>query len=149
MDEEDIVQSAFVDFYRAFQEGRLELENRENLLALLTTIIGFKAVNHVKRQLAGKRGGGRVQTGSVLDFVTGDPERDPVDATILADCYDHFVESLSESLRPFAELYLAGYTHEEIAQQMGCVTRTSERKVALAKEQWRKMAKQTLQEPDM
>ena len=44
-DEEDIVQAAFLSFYRAFREGRVpELSGRESLLALLTTIIARKAV---------------------------------------------------------------------------------------------------------
>src|SRR6058998_3399163 len=39
-DEEDVVQAAFLSFYRAFQEGRIpRLTTRENVLAFLTTLI--------------------------------------------------------------------------------------------------------------
>src|SRR5262249_6589904 len=48
-DEKDVVQSAFLSFYRAFRQGRVPLlASRENLLALLTTIIARKAARKAK-----------------------------------------------------------------------------------------------------
>jgi RNA polymerase sigma factor (sigma-70 family) len=141
VDEEDLAQSAFWDFYQAVQRGAVpRLENRENLLALLTTMIGHKAINHIKHQLTQKQGGGQVQQGSVVEWLEQQDARQPVDEVVLTDAYDHFLAALPDGLRPFAELYLAGFTHEEIGERLGCVARTSERKVALAIERWREVA---------
>ncbi|HUG68923.1 MAG TPA: sigma-70 family RNA polymerase sigma factor [Pirellulaceae bacterium] len=146
VDEEDVVQSAFWDFYQAVQQGGVpRLENRENLLALLTTMISHKAINHIKHQLTQKRGGGKLQHGSVFEWLEQQDDKQPIDEVMLADTYDHFLAALPDQLRPFSELYLAGYTHQEIADQLGCVSRTSERKVALAIEHWRQLAQRELQ----
>ena len=140
-DEEDVAQSAFWDFYQAVQRGAVpRLESRENLLALLTTMISHKAINHIKHHHTQKQGGGKLQQGSVADWLAEHGNLGPAEEVALADAYDHFLAALPDQLRPFAELYLAGHTHEEIASQLGCVARTSERKVALAIERWREMA---------
>ncbi|MCH7724904.1 MAG: hypothetical protein IH991_00275 [Planctomycetes bacterium] len=146
VDEEDVVQSVFKDFHKALKEGRFEFENRENLLALLTTMIGRKIINHIKAELTEKRGGGKLQSGAVFEFLAEESGKQPDHEAMLADCYEHFVGSLPDHVRQFAELYLAGYTHQEISQEMQCSKRKSERKVALAKERWQQMAKRALEE---
>ena len=141
VDEEDIAQSAFWDFYQAVQRGAApRLDSRENLLALLTTMISHKAINHAKHHATQKQGGGKLEQGSVAEWLEQSAEHDPAAEIAMADAYDHFLAALPDQIRPFAELYLAGFTHEEIGERLGCVARTSERKVALAIERWREVA---------
>src|SRR5438034_2208547 len=149
-DEEDVAQQAFWSFYRRFRAGGVpRLSSRQDLFALLTTIAACKAVNQIQHE-AGvqKRGAGQVQGESALhgedgfggiELVAG-PGRTPQGEAILRDNYRYFVEDLPEKLRPFAELYLAGCTHREIAEQLGCVERTVERKLALILDRWQEMA---------
>ena len=61
-DEEDVVQSGLLAFFRAARNGQFpELDNRKNLWCLLLTIIERKGINQRKRQLAKKRDVRRVQ----------------------------------------------------------------------------------------
>lgn len=153
-DEEDVAQQAFWKFFEGLKAGRLpELTNRHQLLALLTHIIACRAANQIKHELGvQKRGGGRVQGESALDAPTAsgettrgleqvaDPGLTPEEIALLQDSYDYYVRALPEKLRDFAELYLAGLTHQEIGDRMGCSERTVDRKVALITARWRELA---------
>lgn len=133
-DEEDVVQAAFLSFYRAFREGRVpHLTSRENLLAFLTTIIARKATRKAK-------GPSAVADGSLLDELAEDRCRSPSEQALLADCYARYVGGLPDKLRPFAEMCLAGMTHREIAAAIPCAVRTVERKMACILERWRACA---------
>ena len=56
-DEEDVAQEAFWGFYRSFKNGRLpKLQNRHDLLALLTIITARKAAHQTERDRRQKRG---------------------------------------------------------------------------------------------
>ncbi len=141
-DEEDVAQDAFWDLYRTMRAGRApRLENRHHFLALVTHIIACKAVNQIEHELGvQKRGAGRVQGESALDSLAADDAPTPLEHALLTDQYTHFVGKLPDKLRPFAEWYLAGLTHREIAEKIGCVERTVERKMALVMERWRELA---------
>ena len=140
-DEEDVAQDAFWGFYRELQDGKVpRLENRQQFLALLSLIVARKAHNLMRSERAEKRGGGRVQGELVLDHVAQDPAATPLQETILADCYQYYLNGLPDKLRRFAELFLAGCTHQEIADQLGCVERTVERKLSLILERWQALA---------
>jgi RNA polymerase sigma factor (sigma-70 family) len=155
-DEEDVAQEAFWSFYRRLRAGRdFRLDSRHDLLALLTQIIACKAVNQIEHEFGvQKRGGNRVRdeaaqgsdsglAGRVLELVQG-AEPSPLEQAILHDCYSRFVSALGEGLREVAELYLAGFTHKEIAARLGCVERTVERKIALILKKWHAMAVDSL-----
>jgi RNA polymerase sigma factor (sigma-70 family) len=148
-DEEDVAQKAFWCFYRSLQAGRLpRLENRHHLFAVLTHIIACEAINQIEHEQAEKRGGKQVQGASSLDLLAGregGPEpaadsRTPLEEALLKDCYAHYVQGLPAKLRDVAELHLGGWTHREIARQLGCADRTVERKMVLILARWQEMA---------
>jgi len=147
LDEDAVANDAFWDLHRAVRAGRTpHLENRKQFLALLATIVACKSVNEIKRARAGVRDVDREQSGSVLMQLVEDEGTQPDQQAALRDCYDSFIHSLSESLRPFAELYLAGLTHKQIAEQLGVVERTVERKLPLILARWRELTPRLLQE---
>jgi RNA polymerase sigma factor (sigma-70 family) len=149
-DEEDVAQAAFWSFYRTLKQGRIpRLNNRRDLLALLTHIIACKAVNQIKHEYGvQRRGGSRVQSESALNAGSGDFGLDqiadsdvsPAEQAVLHDCYEFYLDRLPAGLRPLAELHLGGLTNKEIAQRLGCAERTVERKLALLRERWRGFA---------
>jgi RNA polymerase sigma factor (sigma-70 family) len=151
-DEEDVAQQAFNSFYQTFRAGKVpRLTNRQDLLALLTTITARKAINQIQHEVGViKRGGGQLQGESAIQRLAGtdgpgleqatDPRRTPQEEAILNDCYRHFIDNLPEKLRDFAELYLAGCTQREIAEQLQVGLRTVERKIALLLAKWQEMA---------
>jgi DNA-directed RNA polymerase specialized sigma24 family protein len=154
-DEEDVAQQAFWAFYESLRAGRLpRLANRHQLLALLSHITACQAANQIKHELGvQKRGGGRVQGESVLDRAAAaasapargleqvaDAGPSPPEQILLQDCYRHYVTSLPEHLRDFAEMYLAGLTYREIADRLGCTERTVDRKMALILGHWQRLA---------
>jgi DNA-directed RNA polymerase specialized sigma24 family protein len=158
--DEDVAQEAFWSFYRSLKAGRVpRLTHRHELLALLTHIVSCKAVNQIQHEVGvARRGGGRVRDeaaldggddsgpwGSLQELAAGN-EHTPLEQALLKDCYRHYVDGLTEHLRDFAELYLAGCTHKEIAARKGCVERTVERKVALILEKWHAMAVDSVNE---
>src|SRR5262249_25912403 len=111
------------------------LASRDNLLALLTTIIARKAA----RKTRGPNLGG-VEDLSLLEELAEDPAPSPLDQALVHDCYDLYVGRLPDKLRPFAEMCLAGMTHREIAAAVPCAVRTVERKMACILQRWRDMA---------
>jgi RNA polymerase sigma factor (sigma-70 family) len=145
-DEEDVAQDAFWSFYRSLKAGQVpRLFNRQHFLALLSHIIACKAVNHIEHERGvQKRGAGKVQGESALDSLVADDRPTPLEQLLLDESYQHFVSCLPEKLRPFAELYLAGCTHKEIAARLGCVERTVERKIPLILERWQQLAGESL-----
>jgi len=152
IDKEDVAQEAFWSFYKSFKAGRLpRLMNRHDLLALLSHIIACKAVNEIEREFgAQKRGAGRSYEEAASDKLAEhasagvaliqDDRGTPLEQAMLKDCYQYYIGSLPESLRGFAEHYVAGYTYREIAQHLGCVPRTVDRKIALILAKWRELA---------
>jgi RNA polymerase sigma factor (sigma-70 family) len=140
-DEEDVAQEAFWGFYSSLQAGRLpQLETRHDLLAVLTHIVARKAVNQLKHEKGvARRGSGWRRQSSSLKDLEDDSVPTPLEEALLRDCYRHYLNQLPERLRDFAELYLAGCTHQEIADRLGCVKRTSERKIAIIRRLWRKI----------
>ena len=147
-DEEDVVQSGLLAFFRAARNGQFpELDNRKNLWCLLLTIIERKGINQRIQQQAKKRDVRRVQRGGSV-FVNGDssdqapkvqlqsPDPTPVTIAEVRENTYNLLKLLDEPLRRVAVMRLEGFTNAEIADALGVVERTVERKLNLIREQW-------------
>ncbi len=147
-DEEDVVLSAFESLYRGVAEDRFpELNDRNNLWSLLAKITARKAINQRNWHLAKKRGGD-LGLGAAIPLA-GNAE-DSLAAIELVDrevgpdflvamqeeCRRLMAALPDERLRQIARRKLEGYTSAEIAQELGVVERTIERKMGLIRAAW-------------
>jgi DNA-directed RNA polymerase specialized sigma24 family protein len=144
-DDEDVAQQAFWGFYEAVKRQRVpNLENRHQFLALLSHIVFCKACNQVNHEVTARRRGDRVQEPLPIAALVDDAAYSPLQEAILKDCYQRYVGDMPENLRPYAELFLQGYTRQEIAGQMNCADRTVDRKIALVKVYWQSIAERCI-----
>lgn len=146
-DEEDVALSAFDSFCRAAEQGRFpELNDRDNLWALMVTIVVRKAYQlnvHHHRQ---KRGGKLLLDEAALERAAEsggglaevlDREPTPEMAAQLAEEYRQLLELLpGDELRSVAQWKLEGYTNADIAARLGCVSRSVERKLRVIRSVW-------------
>jgi DNA-directed RNA polymerase specialized sigma24 family protein len=149
-DEEDVALSAFDSFCDGAAQGRFpQLTDRDDLWHLLVTITARKALQLIRHEQRQKRGGGLVRGESALangpeaeEELTGleqiiGNEPTPSFAAQVAEEYQQLLARLADpSLRTLAVWKMEGYSNEEIAGKLGCVTRTVERKLALIRTLW-------------
>ena len=97
-DEEDVVQSAFNSFVCAAQQGRFSrLHDRADLWQVLVTLTERKAINQRRRELAQKRGGGKlVARSAVRDAAAVDPEPSPELAAQMAEKLQVMLSKLAD-----------------------------------------------------
>jgi RNA polymerase sigma factor (sigma-70 family) len=147
VDEEDVVQSGLMAFFRGARKGQFpDLTNRKNLWRLLMTIIERKAINQRHQQLAQKRGRGRVRGGSAFihqdsggggGMAPAAPGPLPVTTAEVREHFTHLFQLLEDdTLRSVAVMKLQRHTNAEIAQKLGVVERTVERKLNRIRRQW-------------
>jgi DNA-directed RNA polymerase specialized sigma24 family protein len=152
-DEEDVALSAMHSFCQGMAKHRFDQVNdREDLWKLLITITARKACAQRRRQFTEKRGGGQVRGESV--FLRADPgegrdegigavlgeEPTPELACMVAEDCRRMLDGLEdETLRQVALLTLEGYNIQEIAEELGCVRRTVDRKLERIREKWSRL----------
>lgn len=149
-DEEDIAQSVFRSLCRGAASGRFAaVQNRDDLWWLLLAITKQKVVDHVRRESAQKRGGGRVTSEAALahasqehlfslDWLVGDTPT-PEFLAILDEQNQRLMGLLRDDrLRDVAMSRLEGYTVAEIAENLAISTRSVERKLQLIRKAWAK-----------
>jgi DNA-directed RNA polymerase specialized sigma24 family protein len=148
-DEEDVALSAFDSFCRGAEQGRFpRLDDRDNLWRLLVVITERKACDLVQHERRQKRGGGDVrgESGFADDFdfeaaagIEQLESREPTPeiAAAVADECRRLLELLGDvTLRSVAVWKMEGYTNAEIADKLGCVVVTVERKLQLIRNLW-------------
>jgi DNA-directed RNA polymerase specialized sigma24 family protein len=136
-DEEDIALSAFHSFCRDAAAGRLpRLDDRDDLWRVLLLITGQKAVDLVRRETAGKRGGAVASATPHFDAIAG-TEPTPEFAALVADEFRRLLDKLPDAdLKTLAVWKMEGYSNEEIARRWGCVPRTVERRLKVIRSLW-------------
>jgi RNA polymerase sigma factor (sigma-70 family) len=150
-DEEDVALLAFDSFYRGVEQGRFpQLEDRDDLWALLVTITARKTIDLRQHERRQKRGGGNVGGESVLDLLLGSEDGEagieqvvgadptPELAAQLAEEFQRLLRKLpDEELRSIALAKLEGDTNAEIAARLGCAEPTVERRLSLTRAIWK------------
>ena len=148
-DEEDVALSAFNSFFRGVTEDRFpQLNDREDLWQILVMLAERKVVDQYRKQNALKRGGGKVRGESALggsadasgspgweQFSTSEPSPELV-VSFTETCEQMLAMLKSDELVQVALLKMEGYTNEEIAQKLGRVTRSIERKLHTIRRLW-------------
>jgi DNA-directed RNA polymerase specialized sigma24 family protein len=141
-DEEDVALSAFDSFCRGARAGRFaRLDDRNDLRQILVLITLRKAIDLHTHEGRQSRRWGRVQslselTRDRLEMIGGDEPTADL-AAQLAEEQQRLMEQLGDStLQRVATWKLEGYTNEEVAARLGCVTTTVERKLALIRHKW-------------
>lgn len=147
-DEEDVALSAFKSFCLGARAGQFEqLADRSSLWPLLVSITVHKSVDLVRRENRVKRGGG--VTLAELSPESGDAadplallsrEPTPEFAAHLADELGQLLDKLSatgdDSLARIALWRMEGDSTSDIADRLGCVRRTVERKLQVIARLW-------------
>jgi len=142
-DEEDVALSAMNSFCRGLAARRFDgIAGADELWKLLVTITARKACAQRRQHFAQKRGGGRVRGESIFD--SGDNrglgevlgrEPTPELAVGFAESCKEMIDSLQdETLQKIVLLAMEGYRTPEIAEKLGCVRRTVERKLQIIRE---------------
>jgi DNA-directed RNA polymerase specialized sigma24 family protein len=141
-DSEDVALSAFDSFFRRAGAGRFpRLEDRDDLWQLLYVLIVRKAADLARRELRQSRGGGRVVALSDLDdigteAIVGDEPTPELAAQLADECRALLNRLGDETLRAVALAKMEGYTNLEIAERLGCVEHTVERKLRAIRRLW-------------
>jgi DNA-directed RNA polymerase specialized sigma24 family protein len=146
-DEEDVALSAMNSFYQGLAHHHFDhLHSRDDLWKLLVTITVRKATARRRSYFAKKRGGGQVRGESVfghqedvqdgLAHVLGTEPTPELAASVAENCRVMLDQLQDETLRQVAIWTLEGYRTEEIADKLGCVRRTVERKLERIREIW-------------
>lgn len=149
-DEEDVAASVFQSLCRGAAAGRFQnVKDRDDLWWLLLSITKQKAINHIRRETAQKRGSKQTQAESELDTLLGinnggfaldqlvgdDPT--PEFLTMLDEQFDRLMGLLrDDNLRTIALMRIEGYTMQEVADSLGTALRTIERKAQLIRTRW-------------
>lgn len=149
-DEEDLALSVFDRFCRAAEEGKFaRLSDRDDLWQVLIVLTERKAHDYRRRELADKRGGGKVHDEGVLDrpgpddsarpgiqqVADGNPS--PQFAVLLAEELEIVLAGLQdETLQKVAVDKLQGYTNAEIAKRLSVSLSSVERKLRLIRRTW-------------
>lgn len=146
-DEEDVALSAFKSFCLGVREGRFsQLRDAHNLWPLLMAITINKSIDlirHQNRQKRGESDGAENATPqrhevTFNEVISSDPS--PAMVAELTDQLDQLLLRLDATgdaaLRQIAVLKLDGFSNVEIAERVGCVRRSVERKLQIIASLW-------------
>ena len=144
-DADDAVQSAFVSFWQRAERGDFtDEQNTATLWSLLSVITVRKALKHLARERAQKRGAGKVLNESTLNTAShrhgpGFQLDNALGQVPTHDFNLHCEElllGLDEESRGFAVLKLLGYTNRDVGAILECHERTVERRLQSIRQKW-------------
>ena len=138
-DEEDVALSAFDSFYRRAEAGQFaRLSDRDDLWQVLVIITERKAIDLMRREGRKVRGEGRVVSLAAAE-PPGSPTRAPrpssprASPTSSAGSWNRSATTRSAA-SPWPRM--EGYTNREIAERLGCIEQTVERKLRSIRRIW-------------
>ncbi|MDR2115129.1 MAG: hypothetical protein LBP87_01985 [Planctomycetaceae bacterium] len=153
-DEEDIAISAIHSFYTGLAGQRFHsIQGNNELWKILATIVCRKISKQQRDQFTQKRGGGLVRGESIfvagpaavtenenkqsgLGNVAGTTSPPYFEIEFLDTCEKLYNILDDETMRHIARLIMEGFTIDEIAEELGCVRRTVERKLKKIRDKW-------------
>ncbi len=154
MDEEDVVQQVFAEFFVQVQQGRFpKLDDRNDLWQILAMLVDRRAKDQIKRQNTQKAGGGRVRTESVFlvtdESVAGNGIARVEDWLPTPELAVEFIETMEERLtvlsngehQQIAMYKMQGYTNREVADLLRSSERTVERCLQSIRKRWNQLEK--------
>jgi DNA-directed RNA polymerase specialized sigma24 family protein len=152
-DEEDVALSAMNSFYQGLVQHKFDhLQSRNDLWKLLVTITVRKATALRRSYFAQKRGGGQVRGESIFGYgedaqdglahILGTEPTPELAVSVAENCRLMLDQLPDETLRQVALWTLEGYRIDEIADKLGCVRRTIERKLERIREIWSEVPEQ-------
>jgi len=146
-DAEDVAVDAMNSLFRGLQEDRFrQISDRNDLWQVAFMLAGRKATDLVRHVNRLKRGGGQLRGESV--FLSAGGSGTGIDGQAAegqsAEDIAEYAESLLELFRELDDsalvevcrMRMAGFTNREIADQLGCVERTVERKIDVIQQVW-------------
>ena len=121
----DLVHEAWLRLGLGDGAARLPAFDRSHFLSITIRAMRQVLIDHARRRIAEKRGGGVVRV--TLDERDGARDTSPEELLALFDALEKLGE-VDERLRRVVEYrYLAGFTEEETAEVLGITTRTVQR----------------------
>jgi DNA-directed RNA polymerase specialized sigma24 family protein len=148
-DEEDVALSAFDSFCQGVARGRFpQLNDRNDLWRVLVTITARKALNLNRRHGRQKRGGNATLDQAALAQIADDSQAMGLEQFLSREPTPEFVAQATEEyerliaflpdpdLRQIAQWKMEGFTNEEIAARLHCVSRSIERKLQIIRTMW-------------
>jgi len=146
-DEEDVVLSAFHNFFRSTEEGRFrEIGNRDEVWKLLVVITRCKSLDLVRAEASIKRGGGKPRSDELLQQITCEQPTPAFTAELVDETRWMLTLARREDdcLHLILVRKLEQKSNQEIAAELECSVRTVERKLRLFQGIWQRDMEQRL-----
>jgi RNA polymerase sigma-70 factor (ECF subfamily) len=128
---EDVVQSVCRTFFRRAKEGQFQLDDQDNLWRLLVAITLTKIREKTRYHMRDKRGMQHERALAAGDDSVGPalPAAGPTPAEMaeFTDLLEATLAGLDEEERQVIQLKLQEFTHDEVAEKLGCSERTVRR----------------------
>lgn len=147
LDEDDVTQHAFANFFQQVKQGRFpKLDNRNDLWQVLAMIVNRKAIDQFRAVTSQKNGYGKVRGGSINQNSELQPVVEAVKdleptgeiAAEFSEEFERRLDKLDKNQRNVVMLKLTGHKNREIAQKLDTPLRTVERWLAQIRDRWEK-----------
>ncbi len=142
---DDLASVVFHEFLLGVEKSRFQkIDDRHDLWQVLVMLTNRRAIDRRRLARAHKRSaplqslelfGQEQQAATIAAIASRDPT--PEEAALLSDEIKHRLASLGDQrLEGIAMAKLQGVTNQQIADQLGCSTRSVERKLAIIRRKW-------------
>lgn len=138
VDEEDIIQSVFMSFFRRNEEGQFTFDDELDVWSLLAAMTYRKVVNAIEFHHRDRRNTAKEIKSSSSSYTTTSDLIDrgptPEDFNIMVDYMHWMLEKFSPTQQKILQARLEGCSIAEIAESVGVSHRTVKRTLAKARD---------------